>query len=124
MNVLLLDDCPSIRAILRVFLLGVASSFVEAQEGERALKLLRLSKVDLVIADVRMEPLDGIGFLRRVRSDENRAVREVPVILLTSDTSPALREQGLAAGANAFVHKPVEHELLRATVRRVMGVVA
>ncbi len=121
MRVLLLDDSPSIRTILRVFLGNLQAEFVEAGDGERALRLMRVMTPELVVADVRMEPMDGIAFLKAVRSDVDARVRSVPVILLTSDTSPDLEREGRAAGANDFVRKPVSGTRLMQSVNRVLG---
>jgi two-component system chemotaxis response regulator CheY len=120
MNVLLVDDSPSIRSILQIFLMGLKPSFLEAEDGERALRLIRLSPVDLVIADIQMSPMDGITFVRTLRQDERPRVRDVPVVMLTGDRSEGLREQGLEAGANAFVHKPIDPKTLLETIARVL----
>ena len=106
-RILLLDDCATIRAILRVYLMNLGAEIVEAADASTALAILRHRSVDLVIADVRMEPVDGIAFVGEIRRDESAGIRSLPVILLTSDRDETLKERGLAAGASAFVHKPV-----------------
>jgi two-component system chemotaxis response regulator CheY len=120
MNVLLVDDSPSVRAILQVYLMALQPTFLQAEDGERALRVLRLSPVDLVIADVQMAPMDGITFVRTLRRAERPQLRDVPVVMLTGDRSEEVRERGLAAGANALVHKPVDPKTLLATIQRVM----
>jgi two-component system chemotaxis response regulator CheY len=120
MNVLLVDDSPSVRAILRIFLMGLRPSFLEASDGERALRVIRLSPVDLVIADIQMSPMDGITFVRALRQDTRPQLRNVPVVMLTGERSDALRRQGLEAGANAFVLKPVDPKSLLETISRVL----
>ncbi|BDG02752.1 response regulator [Anaeromyxobacter oryzae] len=120
MNVLLVDDSASVRAILQVYLMGLHPTFLEAEDGERALRVLRLSPVDLVIVDVQMSPMDGITFVRELRQSERPQLRSVPVVMLTSDRSEAVRVQGLEAGANAFVCKPVDARTLLQTIQDVM----
>jgi two-component system chemotaxis response regulator CheY len=120
MNVLLVDDSPSVRSILKVYLMGLHTTFLEAEDGERALRVLRLSPVDLVIADVQMVPMDGITFVQTLRSSSRPKLRDVPVVMLTSDRSAEVRERGLAAGASAFVHKPVDAKTLLRTIEHVM----
>ncbi len=124
MNVLLVDDSASVRAILQVFLMGLHPTFLEAEDGERALRVLRLSPVDLVIADVQMCPMDGITFVRTLRQSERPKLRAVPVIMLTGDRSESVRERGIDAGANAFVRKPVDPKALLRTIQDVMPSVA
>ena len=120
MNVLLVDDSPTVRTIVRTFLLELRPSFLEATDGERALRLIRLSPVDLVIADVKMDPMDGITFVRTLRQDERPRIRDVLVIMLTGDRSEEIRKQGLEAGANAFVTKPIDPKTLLETIARVL----
>jgi len=120
MNVLLVDDSPTVRTIVRTFLLELRPSFLEATDGERALRLIRLSPVDLVIADVKMDPMDGITFVRTLRQDERPRIRDVPVVMLTGDRSEEIRKQGLEAGANAFVTKPIDPKTLLETIARVL----
>jgi two-component system chemotaxis response regulator CheY len=120
MNILLVDDSPSVRSILKVYLMGLRTTFLEAEDGERALRVLRLSPVDLVIADVQMAPMDGITFVRNLRSSSRPQLRDVPVVMLTSDRSEEVRERGLAAGASAFVHKPVDAKTLLRAIEHVM----
>jgi two-component system chemotaxis response regulator CheY len=120
MNVLLVDDSASVRAILKVFLMPLRPTFLEAEDGERALRVVRLSRPDLVIADVQMAPMDGISFVRQLRSSERAELRRVPVVMLTSDRTEEIRARGLAAGANAFVRKPVDPKSLLATIQGVL----
>lgn len=120
MNVLLVDDSPSVRAILQVYLMGLQPSFLEAEDGERALRLIRLSPVDLVIADIQMSPMDGITFVRALRREQRPQIRDVPVVMLTGDRSEVVRKQGLEAGANALVHKPIDPKTLLETIHRVL----
>jgi two-component system chemotaxis response regulator CheY len=120
MKVLLVDDSPSVRAILQVYLMRLQPTFLEAEDGERALKVLRLSPVDLVIADIQMSPMDGITFVRTLRRTERPEVRNVPVVMLTGDRSDTVRARGLEAGANAFVHKPIDPRTLLDTIDRVL----
>jgi two-component system chemotaxis response regulator CheY len=106
-RVLLLDDCATIRTILKVYLMNLCADLLEAADALGALELLRKQPVDLVIADVRMAPVDGIAFVERLRAAPLARLRNLPVILLTGDQDQTLKERGLAAGANAFVHKPI-----------------
>jgi len=120
-TVLLVDDSPSIRSILRIYLVSRKVEVLEAEDGLRALHLLSLLRVHLVIADIKMTPIDGITLVQRLRAHEREALRKVPVILLTGETSEGLREQGLGAGANDFVTKPIDPKTLLACVDRLLA---
>lgn len=119
-TVLLVDDSPSIRSILRIYLMPRNIEFLEAEDGQRALHLLSLMPVQLVIADIKMAPMDGLTFLQQVRTSVRAAIRQIPVILLTGETGEGLREQGFAAGANAFVTKPIDPKSLTACIDRLL----
>jgi two-component system, chemotaxis family, chemotaxis protein CheY len=118
--ILIVDDSPTIRQILKTYLTGRSFEFVEADNGERALQLAKLMPVELVIADVRMPGMDGLELTRAIRGSETPRVRELPVILLTGDKSEEMKAEGLAAGATAFVQKPVSSENLKRIVNELL----
>ncbi|MCY1043512.1 response regulator [Corallococcus sp. bb12-1] len=115
-NVLLVDDSPTVRNILKIYLMNLKISIVEAEDAARALQLLRLVPVSLVIADINMPNMDGITFVKEVRASAQAQVKSVPVILLTAEKGEDLRQRGTEAGANAFIKKPVSHDELTKTV--------
>lgn len=116
-TVLLIDDSASIRSVLRVYLMNRQFDFVEAADGMQGLAVLPDRPYALVIADVRMPKLDGIGFVRAIRAS-SASFRDVPVVLLSSARD--LEAQGLSAGATAFVHKPIGREELCQIVDRLV----
>jgi len=119
-TLLILDDSNVVRQVIRIYLAGVASEFLEAGDAERGLQLCRLMPVDLVIADIKMPGKSGIDFVRAVRADPNARLKALPIVLLTGESSDELRVQGLAAGANAFVKKPVLGPALRDAVAKLL----
>jgi two-component system chemotaxis response regulator CheY len=111
-KVLLIDDSPTIRSIVQVYLMGRSLEFLEAADGERGLKLARLMGVDLVIADVNMPKMDGFTLVKHIRAESGK-LGKVPIILLTG-TAGVAEADALRCGANAFVRKPVSTtELVR-----------
>jgi two-component system chemotaxis response regulator CheY len=113
-TILLVDDSPTIRTLVKVYLVGQSFEFVEAGDGQRALQLAQLMSVDLVIADINMPLMDGIQFVKQLRTNEEPRVAKLPVILLTGEKQIELQEKGIAAGANAFARKPLSApELLK-----------
>jgi two-component system, chemotaxis family, chemotaxis protein CheY len=120
LTVLVIDDSAAIRAFIRVYLSGRNFDIVEAEDGERGLEIVHLLRVDLVIADIRMEGMDGIAFLRRVRANTEKRINALPVILLTADRSEDLRVEATKAGASDFVYKPVDGKNLRELVEKYL----
>jgi two-component system chemotaxis response regulator CheY len=118
--ILLVDDSATVRSLVKVFLMGHDLEYLEAEGGEHGLEILRGRVPDLVIADLNMPGMDGISFVKRVRSDTRPEVRSLPVILFTSDKSHDVRERALQAGASAFVRKPVSSSDLQEALRRLL----
>jgi len=120
-NVLLVDDSPTVRNIVKIYLMNLKVSTVEADDATRALQILRLVPVSLVIADINMPGMDGITFVKEVRASAMPQVRSVPILLLTAEKNVDLRQKGTEAGANAFIQKPVSHHELTETVRQFLS---
>ena len=119
-QILILDDSATIRSVLQVYLMDLRLEFIEAADGETALQMLGKTAIDLVITDVKMAPMDGLTFLKRVRESPNPAIARVPVLMLTGDKSPEVRKQGVLYGADDFLLKPIKQEQLLVTVRRLL----
>jgi CheY-like chemotaxis protein len=112
-TVLIVDDSATIREIVKIYLAGKDIEFLEAQDGERALSVCRLTPITLVIADIKMPGMDGIEFTHQVRISGKPELEKVPIVLLTGEKDADLRTRGLAAGATAFLHKPISGQALR-----------
>ena len=102
-SVLLAEDSITSRTLLKN-ILELAGHRVEvAVDGAEALAKLREGSFDVVVSDVEMPRLDGIGLTQAIRRDP--ALARLPVVLVTSLASPADRERGAEAGANAYIVK-------------------
>lgn len=119
-TVLLVDDSSFIRTIVKVHLVQRKFTFLDAGTGEEALEILAHAHVDLIIADMDMPGMDGVTFVRRVRSCENPDVHDLPIIVLTSDEIDEHRRLALEAGANDYLTKPVSSAGLIETVARLL----
>lgn len=110
LNVLLVDDIHWIRKGIRVLLEQHVSdcSFLEANDGDEALSLIRSSPVDLVIADVRMPNRDGISLLKEIR----HMGLEIPYLVISGYSEFKYAEQALNLGATGYLLKPVDAEQL------------
>jgi two-component system chemotaxis response regulator CheY len=118
-KLLLVDDSATIRNIIKIYLMGMQFEFIEADRAERALSVLKSPQsVNLIIADINMPGMDGLQFVRQLRSDADTRLNRLPVILLTGDKSDELRKQGTEAGANDFILKPVTSSNLRDAVQK------
>jgi two-component system chemotaxis response regulator CheY len=119
-TVLLVDDSAAIRDVVKIYLMGLPFEYLEADSAERGLSVLGVMPVDLVIADVKLPGMNGIDFVKRVRAHDLPHVRKVPLVLLTGQTGDAIRSEGVAAGADAVLNKPINSRAILPLVQRLL----
>ncbi|MEK7246656.1 MAG: response regulator [Pseudomonadota bacterium] len=121
LNFLIVDDnkhmCVLIKTILNAF--GVRN-VVEASDGADAFKALRHFPADIIICDWVMQPLDGLDFVRLVRTGKDSPNPYVPVIMLTGHTEMHRVVEAREAGATEFLAKPVSPKKLYARIRSII----
>ena len=118
-SVLIAEDSPTQALRLRNTLEKNGFTVTATVDGQAALEALALSQPTLVISDVQMPRMDGFEFCRRLKSDP--ALRDIPLILLTSLSAPQDIIQGLASGADNFVVKPYDETFLLARIHAVLA---
>lgn len=118
-TILAVDDSPSIRMMLSFTLREHGYRVIEAQDGKDGLTKLKGETVDMVITDLNMPNMDGIGLIRGVR--ENPSSRFTPVIMLTTESQDLRKQEARAAGATGWITKPFRPEQLLAVVKKVIG---
>lgn len=115
-TILVVDDEPDIRLLVR-FTLGLdGHEVVEARDGAEALEVIGRHRPDLVVLDVMMPEVSGWETLEQIKADRDAHVREIPVVMLTALNSPLDRAKGGIEGAVRFLAKPITPDELRATV--------
>lgn len=118
MKVLFIDDSVSMRQMTSLILGGAGYEVVQAGDGEEGLASLT-PDVGLVITDFNMPGMNGIEVIRAIR--EGAVNKSVPVLMLTTESEQAKKDEGRAAGATAWMTKPFDQEGLLATVRKITG---
>ncbi|MBW6496641.1 MAG: response regulator, partial [Burkholderiaceae bacterium] len=120
---LVVDDSPTVRRQLTVALHQMGVDCDAMASGREALAALVERGYEVALIDVMMPGLDGFALTREIRRD--RAMREVPVVILTSRSSTFDLARGALAGCSSYLVKPVSLRSLRATVaRQIRRVVA
>ncbi|MBS2027661.1 MAG: response regulator [Deltaproteobacteria bacterium] len=115
-RILVADDALTTRALMRSVLELAGYEVAIAPDGEAAFELLQKGKFDLVVSDVQMPRLDGLGLCRRIRADQK--LRETPLILVTSLDAQEDKAAGLSAGANGYL---VKREVERGKLLELVG---
>ena len=117
-TILTVDDSASLRQMVKFTLSDAGYTVIEAVDGKDALSRLT-GPINLVITDLNMPNLDGIGLIKSLRA--NSAYKGVPIIMLTTESNDSRKQEGKAAGATGWIVKPFATQQLLAVVKRVLG---
>ncbi|NIA52895.1 response regulator [Massilia sp. TW-1] len=116
-TIMVVDDSLSIRQVVGIALKQAGYDVIEGVDGKDALAKLTGQKVNLIISDVNMPNMDGISFVRELKT--RPAYKFTPVLMLTTESQEDKKEQGKAAGAKAWMVKPFKPEALLAAVQKL-----
>ena len=118
-KILVVDDSVTMRQLIKMVLLKhLPCQISEAQDGLDALAKLKGGTFDLIVTDVNMPRMDGLGLVRTVREVLNLTV---PIIIVTTKGAEADRDMGLKLGANAYLTKPINGLQVSKTVSELLG---
>jgi len=118
-RILAVDDSPSVRQMVKLSLAGAGYDIVEAGDGAEGLSKARASALDMVVTDLNMPVMNGLGLIRELR--KLPAYRGVPILFLTTESDPEMKQRAKAAGATGWITKPFQQDQLVAIVRKVLG---
>jgi two-component system chemotaxis response regulator CheY len=113
---LVVEDSPTMRQLIAFSLKRFRNArVIEAVDGVDALKILAgPEKIDLILTDINMPVMDGLKLVSLVR--QNSELRDIPIIIITTEGAEEDRERGLALGANAYICKPIQSSHLIKTI--------
>jgi two-component system chemotaxis response regulator CheY len=117
-TIMTVDDAATMRKMISFTLKGAGHEVLEAEDGALALSVLKSRQVDMVITDVNMPNMDGIELTRQLRTLPS--FKTTPIVLLTTESDPAKKSEGRAAGATGWIVKPFQQEQLLAIVAKVL----
>ena len=119
-RVLLVDDEEDAREVGQVALSRLGAKVSVAGSAAEALELINQSRFDLLVSDIGMPDMDGRSLIRAVRRLPNGSAHELPAVALTAFAMVSDRQEGLAAGFQGYVAKPIEMARLTRTIREVL----
>jgi DNA-binding response OmpR family regulator len=117
-EVLILEDDPAVRALLEKQLAARGFRVTVASDGLDGLEQLKTTHPDLVVCDLMMPKLDGLSFVRALKSQPT--TQHIPVIFLTARTDTRSMVEGINLGASFYLTKPFQLEDLLARIRRAL----
>ena len=117
-RVLIVEDEAAVQVTLKARLEAIGYETLSACDGDEGLRMAREEEPDLIILDVMLPKMDGLGVCRLLKSDQR--YRHIPVLVLSGRASDPDRERGLNTGADAYMTKPFDSIELVGTVRRLL----
>jgi two-component system chemotaxis response regulator CheY len=117
-RILIVDDSPSMRTLLRSVLEDDGHEVADSEDGEHALATFQAWTPDLLITDLYMSRMDGLSLVREIRALP--AARFLPIIVLTTEVGEDMKRRGRDMGATGWIVKPFEPDQLREVVGRLL----
>ena len=118
-TVLSVDDSGAIRMMVSCTLKSAGYEVIEAADGQEGLDKARARTVDMVLTDQNMPRMDGFTMIRNLRAMP--AYQTTPILMLTTESSDAMRAQGKAAGASGWLMKPFDPQKLLEMTKKAIG---
>ena len=122
-NVLIVDDSSSMRAVIKKIV--TISGFqmdkcLEANNGREAMEVLSTNWIDIIISDINMPEVNGLELLEQLQ--KNETLKEIPVIMITTEGSTERMQEAFKLGAKGFVKKPFLPDEIKKVLYDVIGV--
>src|SRR5438445_3388415 len=114
--VLIVEDHDDTRLMLRTILEMSGFSVLEAIDGEAAIEAAAEERPDVILMDLGMPTVDGMGAMRSIR--EHKIIGETPIVFLTGWAEPRAREAAISAGCNDYLVKPIELDQVISVIER------
>jgi len=104
---LIVEDSPTMRQLISFSLKRFKGcKITEAVDGVDALKKLQTEEVDMILTDINMPVMDGLKLVTLVK--QNPRLRDLPIVIITTEGASEDRDRGLALGADAYISKPIQ----------------
>ncbi|MGE5466431.1 MAG: response regulator [Ignavibacteria bacterium] len=118
-TILAIDDSASIRQMVAFTLKSSGYEVVDAVDGMDGLDKAKAKTYNLILTDQNMPRMDGITLIKSLRTMPQ--YKTVPILMLTTESSDAMKQQGRAAGATGWLVKPFDPQKLIEVVKKVIG---
>jgi len=118
-NILIVDDSSLIRSVATDATKEAGHEPVVAENGEEGLKKLEEMKIDLIFSDVNMPVMGGLEMVEKIKSSDK--YKFIPIVMLTTESNPALKEKGKSLGVKAWMLKPFSKEKFFMAVQKLIS---
>jgi len=117
-TILFVDDSVSIRMLVKMILEDAGYKVLIGEDGQEALSFFNGRTIDLVITDLHMPRMNGLELIEEIR--KYQSYRFVPILFLTTETKPELKQKAKAAGATGWITKPFDRDKFLQIIKKVM----
>jgi two-component system chemotaxis response regulator CheY len=117
-KILIVDDSVMVRQMVSFTLQEAGFDVVAAENGQDGLNKLGSHAVDLIVTDLNMPVMDGITFIGNART--LAPTKYIPILMLTTESQPEMKQKGKAAGATGWIVKPFDPPKLLAVIAKVL----
>jgi two-component system chemotaxis response regulator CheY len=121
-NVLIVDDSTTMRTLIRKVLVIAGfdiGEYFEGANGQEALGILEHNWVDIILSDLNMPGMDGKAMLKAIK--EHKVWRNIPVVLITTESRPEVISPFLKLGVQDYIQKPFRPETIRKKLTGILG---
>ncbi len=120
LSILVVDDQVSTRTLIAEALAEDRdASVMLANDGDHAYRMVLAHRFDAIVCDVKMEPVDGLAFLRAIRTNKDAKIRKIPVIVMTTTATHDVVMAAHQWEATAIMAKPVSIAMLKARLKSI-----
>jgi two-component system, chemotaxis family, chemotaxis protein CheY len=117
-TIMVVDDSTSLRQVVGISLRAAGYDLIEGSDGLDALTKFDGRKIHLIISDLNMPNMDGIGFVKAVKALPR--YKFTPIIMLTTESAESKKREGQAAGVRAWVVKPFKPDVILHAVQKLI----
>jgi CheY-like chemotaxis protein len=118
-RVLVIDDEPDVRWLIRMSLERAGHEVIDAEDGLRGVALAQRQRPQIIVLDLMMPVMDGYAVLEALAKDDRTA--SVPVVVLSARATPDEAERAMGAGARRFLEKPFDPDLLAGELNELLA---
>lgn len=118
MRILLVDDCPTTRKLISLYLKSTGYEIITAENGIDAIEKLGKHNINLILSDLNMPYMDGIELLKNLRADPEW--RHIPVLMITTEADEAEKKKAYDAGANGYLVKPITAGMITQSIKSII----
>lgn len=119
-QLLVVEDSEDLRElILRMLVLENYDIFV-AKNGDEALQIVKLNKLDLILLDIMMPGKSGMEVLEEIRASKDSKIKDLPIVMVTARSSIEDVDAALFAGANSYIVKPFRAAALKSKIQNIL----